>query len=234
MIDWKQKCVLVIPCRNEAEHIRAVVNGARVHLPNAIVVDDGSSDGTSAAAKSCGAEIIRNPVGTGKGAALVEGIRRARHLGFEWFFTMDGDGQHASGDIPTFLAAAENTGASLVIGNRMHGAMGMPAVRRATNRIMSGLLSTLTRHRLPDTQCGMRLIQWKDWFWSDLHCRHFEFESELLVSFLARQLVVEFVPIEVIYTHSHSKIRPGVDTLRWLRWLWGARRKFADARHGSR
>lgn len=47
---------------------------------------------------------------------------------------MDGDGQHAPGDVPALLAGAERSGASLVVGNRMEEAGKMPLVRRWVNR----------------------------------------------------------------------------------------------------
>jgi glycosyltransferase involved in cell wall biosynthesis len=66
---------VVIPARNEADRVGATVRAA-VGLPGAdlvIVVDDGSSDGTAAAAREAGARVIRHARNRGKAAALETG-----------------------------------------------------------------------------------------------------------------------------------------------------------------
>ena len=66
---------VVIPARNEADRIQATVTAA-LGLPAAamvIVVDDGSEDGTAAAARSAGAVVTRHARNRGKGAAMETG-----------------------------------------------------------------------------------------------------------------------------------------------------------------
>jgi glycosyltransferase involved in cell wall biosynthesis len=66
---------VVIPARDEADRVGATVRAA-VGLPGAdlvIVVDDGSSDGTAAAAREAGARVIRHARNRGKAAALETG-----------------------------------------------------------------------------------------------------------------------------------------------------------------
>ena len=66
---------VVIPARNEADRIQATVTAA-LGLPAAavvIVVDDGSRDGTAAAARSAGAVVTRHARNRGKGAAMETG-----------------------------------------------------------------------------------------------------------------------------------------------------------------
>jgi hypothetical protein len=50
---------------------------------------------------------------------------------------------------------------------------------------------------------------------------HFEVESEVLAAFVAASCKIEFVPVQVIYKASPSKIHPVVDTCRWFRWWFG-------------
>jgi glycosyltransferase involved in cell wall biosynthesis len=220
-VDWTHHCVAVIPCFNEAPHIEAVVADVRGHLPNVIVVDDGSTDGTGRRAKAAGAKVIGRSRNSGKGCALRAGWRHARQRGFTWALTMDGDGQHAADDIPKFFARAETYGAALVVGDRMGNAAAMPWLRRQVNRWMSRRLSGLTGVRLPDSQCGFRLAHLETLARLPLAGRRFEIESETLVAFLAAGQGVEFVPIRVIYEANRSKISPLLDTWRWWRW-WTA------------
>lgn len=226
-------CAAVIPCRNEAAAIGQLVLAVRAHLPRVLVVDDGSTDGTAEAARKAGAEVLSSAANHGKGAALRTGLRRARELGCAWALLLDGDGQHAVEDIPAFLAALRADRADLVIGNRMAAPGEMPRVRRVTNRLMSAVLSALTGTALPDTQCGFRLVRLAVWETLPLQCAHFEVESEMLLACLAGGRCVEFIPVRSCYAAEHSKIRPVRDTLRWLAWLWRARRDFGRARRGQ-
>lgn len=218
-MDWSRHCAVVVPCLNEAAAIESLILGVRGHLSQVIVVDDGSTDDTGARALRSGAEVCRHEQPRGKGAALQTGLRRARELGFSWALVMDGDGQHAPRDIPAFLHRAEQTGADLIVGNRMNDSGKMPWLRRFVNRWMSRRLSRLAGQPLPDTQCGFRLLKLEPWSRLSLETQHFEVESESLLAFLAAGHRVEFVPIEVIYKTEQSKIHPWRDTVRWFKWL---------------
>jgi hypothetical protein len=134
--------------------------------------------------------------------------------------TLDGDGQHAPEDFPALLRCAGQTGAWLVIGDRMHNAPAIPWLRRQVNRWMSRKLSRLAGRPLPDTQCGLRLIHLGTWAAMPLRTERFEVESETLMAFLAAGRRVEFVPVRVIRSGRRSHIHPVADSLRWLRWWW--------------
>ena len=218
VVDWPEHCAVVIPCLNEAASIASVIAQARTHLSRVVVVDDGSSDATARLAAESGAHVLRHDTPRGKGAALKTGLSWSFARGCTWALTMDGDGQHLARDIPSFLARAEATDAALVIGNRMSNATAMPWIRRKVNQWMSHRLSGLAGQLLPDSQCGFRLFQLGVWSSLDLRTAHFEVESELLLAFLATNERVEFVPIQVVYNQETSKIRPMLDTWRWLRW----------------
>ncbi len=217
-IDWPQQCAVVIPCRNEGASIAHLIRNLRGIFPTLLVIDDGSTDDTNTQARAAGAEVVSVASSTGKGAALRAGWNRARELGFAWVLCMDGDGQHAAADIPKFLQCADQTGASLVIGNRMNDASRMPRVRRWVNRWMSRRISAMAGRAVPDSQCGFRLMRLSALDTVRLSSAHFEIESEQVLAFIAAGERVEFVPVEVIYGSEHSKIHPVQDTLRWFRW----------------
>jgi glycosyltransferase involved in cell wall biosynthesis len=218
MTDWKRQCAAVIPCFNEAAHIETVIAGVQKHLPEVIVVDDGSTDGTAERAKAAGAEVVCFNQNSGKGSALRAGWQRARKLGFTWALMLDGDGQHAVDDIPHFFDCAEKKQTLLIVGHRMGDSDAMPWLRRKTNRWMSKRLSRLTGAWLPDSQCGFRLAHLETLLQLPLRASRFEIESEMLVAFLAAKQRVEFVPTQVIYKSNASRINPFTDTWRWLRW----------------
>ena len=99
----------VIPCLNEAQTIAALVRSVRRHIPDVLVVDDGSRDNTAELAAGAGAVVVSHPRNLGKGAAVKTGLTAAMREGFDRALLMDGDGQHRPGDIPAFVRKAETT-----------------------------------------------------------------------------------------------------------------------------
>jgi glycosyltransferase involved in cell wall biosynthesis len=213
-----ESCAVVIPCFNEGGTIATLVREVRQHLPTAIVVDDGSTDDTAAQALAAGATVARHGKNLGKGAALKTGFSAALKGEFEWALAMDGDGQHKPEDMPAFFRCAAQTGARLVIGNRMHDAHAIPWLRRQINRWMSRRISKRAGQLLPDSQCGFRLVNLKVWASLRLETNHFEIESEMLLAFARGGYPIEFVPIQVVGRGPHSHIRPIQDACRWLQW----------------
>jgi glycosyltransferase involved in cell wall biosynthesis len=222
-----ETCVAVIPCLNEARTIARVVTGVLQFLPSAIVVDDGSSDGTATLAATAGASVIRRTRPGGKGLALTEGFRHARLSGFPWAIALDGDGQHLPERIPDFLRTAKFSSARMVVGNRMKGSQTMPMVRRWVNRWMSAVISNYCEQDWPDTQCGYRLVNLDSWAQCEWRAEHFEIESELLVRFASAGHRIEFVPVETRYESEQSKIHPLRDSWRWLKWWREVKRELA-------
>lgn len=70
------RCAILIPAYDEAETVARVVRAARAaQLGPVWVIDDGSRDGTGAAARAAGAEVLRLERNRGKGGAVVAGAR---------------------------------------------------------------------------------------------------------------------------------------------------------------
>jgi glycosyltransferase involved in cell wall biosynthesis len=212
------KCAAVIPCYNEAAGISGLLAAVRQHVPAVVVVNDGSTDETARFAADAGATVLSHDHNRGKGAALKTGLSWALNQGYEWAVTLDGDGQHSPKELPRLFKCAQETGALLVIGNRMREAKKMSWLRRHVNRCMSWQLSLIAGQRLPDTQCGLRLIHLPTWVRMAVETEGFEVESEILMAFLAAGQRVEFMPIQVIPSNRRSYIQPLADTLRWTKW----------------
>ncbi len=217
-------CVL-IPARNEAAAIGGVVKPLVQAGIEVLVMDDGSSDQTVQTAQAAGAMVVCRQAHHGKGAALREGFAWAIARGYDAVVTMDADGQHATDDVPRLATAAQSTPAELIVGNRMEHPKRMPIVRRLTNRFMSAVLSGLTRQRIPDSQCGLRLIRCDLLRRCHLRSDHFEIESELLLEAARLGARIESIPIQSIYCAERSQISPFIDTARFLRLLWHHRRR---------
>jgi glycosyltransferase involved in cell wall biosynthesis len=220
----------LIPGYQEGPRIAAVVSGARLHLPVA-VVDDGSTDDTAAQAEAAGAAVIRQVPNQGKGAALRTGFRHALDHGVDAVITLDADGQHDPAEIPAFLSAFELSRAELIVGRRDFRAM--PPVRRLSNTLGGLLFSAAVGRPVPDNQSGYRLIGRRLMTaLLDSDETGFEFEVEMIARAIALGLPIDWVPIRTIYAGEPSHIRPWTHFRSFLRATRDARRtvRAGDAR----
>lgn len=211
-------CVL-IPVFNEAQAIAAVVRSVRGRNLDVVVVDDGSTDDSGTFAREAGAVVIRHAAKQGKGNSLRDGFRHILQHDYEAVITMDGDGQHDSGDIDQFLRRAQERRCGIIVGNRMANPAGMPLVRYWTNRLMSLLISLACRQHIPDTQCGYRYIDRRVLEDVPLSCDDFEIETEMLMKAAKQGVRIDSVPVITIYRDEESKIHPLKDTIRFIRYF---------------
>jgi len=211
-------CV-IIPSYNEAKGIAGLISQITKLGLKVIVIDDGSLDNTASISASEGATLLRNNSNIGKGASLIKGYNYAIEQGFDAIISMDGDGQHSTKDIGSFIQIAEVSQSGVIIGNRMAMTKGMPLLRIWTNRIMSGLISLIIKQNIPDTQCGFRLIKKEVLRKIDFSTYKYETESEILIKAARLGFKIESVPIQTIYSGQKSKINPFIDTFRFLRFI---------------
>lgn len=211
----KNFCVL-IPSYNEAKTIGSIVESLKDKRLTVYVVDDGSTDNTADIAVSKGATLIRHMTNKGKGAALREGFKAVIETDFEAVLVMDGDDQHEVDDIDGFITKMDNTGSDMVIGNRMSDTSSMPYHRIKTNKFMSWLISKIAGHRIPDTQCGFRLIKMDVLKNVSLESSNYEIETEMIVAAARKRFKIESVPVKTIYEDQTSKINPVIDTIRFI------------------
>ncbi len=231
-------CAL-IPAFQAEETIGEVVSRVKAQGLDVVVVDDGSRDRTAAAAATHGALVISHLRNRGKGSALRTGFAYALRERYDGVVVLDSDGQHDPAEIPRLIEAGERQHAGLVVGNRMadglpaapparpersttgggaaQGGVAMPPTRRWVNAAMSTIISQLIRQRIPDSQCGFRVIRKELLADVPLTAARFEIESEVLLSAARRRWKIISVPVTSIYRDQASHIRPLLDTLRFLR-----------------
>jgi len=206
-------CV-VIPAFNEAHAIADVVSRVRDWVPDVVVVDDGSTDGTREEATEAGATVLRHDINRGKGHAVRTGL--AHVLAGPWtdVLLMDGDGQHRPSDVPRLLDAAAREDAELVVGARVFRKDAMPRARYYSNVIGSWALSRFVGAPVRDSQSGFRVIRCEALRGLTLTSRGYEIETEMLIRLRQRGARIASVPVEAVYGLGPSKLRPVRDTTR--------------------
>jgi dolichol-phosphate mannosyltransferase len=116
--------LIVIPTYNEADNIVKLIKEIlSLSIPNIVlnilVIDDNSSDGTSALVKSInlnGVYIIDRANKMGLGTAYILGFKYAITNNYDYVFEMDADFSHDPEAIPEFIREIEKN--DLVIGSR--------------------------------------------------------------------------------------------------------------------
>ncbi len=154
--------IAIVPAFNEEATVGQIVRALRGARPDfdVLVVDDGSIDDTSSAARMAGARVVRLPFNLGIGGAVQTGFTYAYEGGYEEMVQVDGDGQHEPKEIQKLLSAMEaDPGIDVVCGSRFATDTGYvaPVSRRTGIHIFAFLLSLLVRQRVSDPTSGFRL-----------------------------------------------------------------------------
>jgi glycosyltransferase involved in cell wall biosynthesis len=212
----KRTCV-VLPTYNNGKTLGGVIRGVMAYVPDVIVVDDGSTDGTETLLREFpGVLAVRHGRNRGKGAAMMSGFARAGERGFDRAITIDTDGQHLTEDIPLFLEAAEREPGALFVGSRKR--MG-PVARasRYANRFSDFWFWLVTGKSLPDTQCGFRSYPLELIRRLRLENVRYDFEMEVLVKASWLGTALKPIPVTAVYFPAGqgvSHFRPFVDFFR--------------------
>ncbi len=214
------KVAAIIPAYNEEKHIGDVVRRTRRQLNDVLVVDDGSADKTAERAREAGAEVIVHEINRGKGETIKTGLRHWLDRPADFVIILDADGQHRPEEIDRLVAAALSADEpKLVLGTRMNDLSSMPLVRRMVNRWMSGQISALCGQRIPDTQCGFRLLHRQ--LIPELlgGSERFDYETEMLIIASRKGFRIGSVPISTVYLDEVSSIHPVRDTIRFFKLM---------------
>ncbi|MGQ9662042.1 MAG: glycosyltransferase family 2 protein [Kiritimatiellia bacterium] len=155
------RVLCLISCHNEQGRVGQVVREVWAALPFAdiVVIDDGSTDDSTAEATAAGAIVLRHVTNLGAGAAQETGYLYAIRNGYDYVLHLDGDGQHPAEKLPDLLATLRQTDTDIVIGSRyaVPGYKdGTPFVRELGHRLFAGLLCLLTGARVTDPTSGFR------------------------------------------------------------------------------
>ena len=219
---------VIIPALNEAGKIGRVLDKMTDPRFEAIVVDDGSSDGTGDEARAHGAAVVvRHDRRQGVGAAIRDGWREGVARDRPYLALLSGDDQHVPSELGPALDAllAQNAdylqGSRWMAGGRLIGGNGGRA--RGT-KIYSLAFSVLVGRRVTDATNGFRIFRSEllddakvniDQRWLD----SYDMEPYILYRAITRGYRVIEYPCTVVYhaAESYSKMRGVKDWWRLFR-----------------
>ena len=210
---------VVIPVYNEENSIEPTWTSLNevlqsLGIPYEILfVDDGSKDRTAEIIQNLDkARLIQHPVNRGYGAALKTGIKNANG---EYILITDADGTYPHAEIPNLWKHAHAY--DMVVGARVGDNVNIQLYRRPAKWMLRLLANYLSGTKIPDLNSGMRIFkrdEAKKYF--NIICDGFSFTTTITLSYLARGLLVKYVPISYFHRVGHSKIKPFKDGLNFI------------------
>jgi glycosyltransferase involved in cell wall biosynthesis len=217
------RCIVLIPSYNTGPILRDTVAAALAQAIPVLVVIDGSTDGSPALLEPLTAShpdrlrISRLAANSGKGAAVLHGLRLALADGWTHVLTMDADGQHPAASIPHFLRLAAAHPQAAVFGRPVFDAAA-PRLR-VNGRKVSNFWADLETlgWGIGDSLFGMRLYPGRDLLEvlaATRFARRFDFDPEVAVRIAWRGVPIVNLPTPVRYLAADEG---GVSQFRYLR-----------------
>ena len=206
------KLIIQIPCLNERDHLGPTLADLPRHIDGidsieVLIVDDGSTDGTSAKAVELGAHhIVRFPRNRGLSAAFMAGVEACLRLGADVVVNTDADNQYPGADIARLVAPILAGRADVVIGNRQTDRIAhFSWLKRRMQRWGSGMVRRVSGTQITDATSGFRAIRREAAYRLFVHNR-FSYTLETIIHGGRSGVVFEDVPIVTNPTRRPSRL----------------------------
>lgn len=159
------KTLIIIPCYNEQENIKCVVDNLINNYPqfDYVVINDCSSDNTKKILEDNNYNHINLPVNLGIGGGVQLGYKYALNNNYDIAIQMDGDGQHDPKFFDNIIEIFERDSADIVIGSRFIQKEGFQssAMRRMGINFLSFLIRIVSGIKVKDVTSGYRAVNRK-------------------------------------------------------------------------
>jgi glycosyltransferase involved in cell wall biosynthesis len=195
---------VIIPAYNEEKIIGEVLDVLFSLGLKLVIIDDGSTDRTYQIAQAIVEDnpgrgyLYRHPINRGLGATLKTGMEVCLEKGANIMVTFDADGQHNPDDILPVCQPIIKGQADVVIGVRNFN--DMPEVKKVSNQLMNLITRIFYGANVRDSQSGLRAFNRKAAVALDIESREYGISSEIIREIKRKELKMEEVPIETIYT----------------------------------
>lgn len=194
----------IIPTYNNPQTLEEVVARVRAHIPDVVVVDDGSADAARGVvqrlADSGQCEVVFRAQNGGKGAAVKTGLAWARDHQFDHALQIDADLQHDPADIPELVAGVSDAPeGTLVLAQPVFDASAPKGRLRARKiTIFWAMIETLGR-KVGDPLCGYRIYPVAAALRARAWGNAMDFDPEIAVRLVWAGIPVVHVRTPVIY-----------------------------------
>ncbi|MCA9248869.1 MAG: glycosyltransferase family 2 protein [Planctomycetales bacterium] len=214
----ESRFLTALPVFNEARHVASVLREVLRYSEDVLVVDDGSTDGTSELLRGRDdISVVRHEQNQGYGAALKTAFDYAVIRRYDVLVTIDCDGQHEPQRIPRFAAACER--ADIVSGSRylqdFVGDNQAPSDRRQINEQVSREVNRRLGFELTDAFCGFKAYRTQAIAHLDLTEPGYAMPLELWVEAKRAGLCVMELPVPRIYLEEKRSFGGALDNAQW-------------------
>ncbi len=199
--------VAMVPVHDEADTIGAVVSRLPRRVQGrevvALVVDDGSTDGSGRLAAAAGARVVTQPRNLGLGAAVRRGLAEAGALDPAAVVYLDADLEYDPDELARLAGPVLAGSADYVVGSRFAGDIrSMRPHRRFGNRVLTRWVRWMTRRRdLTDGQSGYRAFSPRAAAEAEV-VHDYNYAQVLTLDLLAKGFVYAEVPITYAFRES--------------------------------
>ena len=196
------KVVIQIPCKNEAQTLPLVFKTMPKKIPGVdeliiLVIDDGSTDGTSDVARKLGVkEIIRHSGNRGLSKSFQHGVERALELGADIVVNTDGDNQYPQERIADLVQPIIRGEADIVIADRQtHKIAHFSPLKKLLQRVGSRVVNFAAGTDLPDAASGFRAYSRQSLLELNL-ITTFSYCMETIIQAGNKRLAITSIPID--------------------------------------
>jgi glycosyltransferase involved in cell wall biosynthesis len=159
------KLIIQIPCLNEAGTLPVTIGQLPRNVPGFdvvewLVIDDGSTDNTSAVARKLGVDhVLTLEHNQGLARAFMAGIEHALKQGADVIVNTDADNQYSASCIPDLVQPILERRALIVVGSRPVGDIEhFSPIKKLLQRLGSWVVKVVSGTQVEDAPSGFRAI----------------------------------------------------------------------------